>query len=164
MTTDLERAYDQCQGIAKRHARNFYYAFRTLPSRKRRAIYAAYAYCRACDDIADDPMRLGEKRRLFAETRTRLKASRDGQADDPVFLAVADASRVYSIPGRYFEEVIQGVEMDLVRQPLPDLGGAAGVLLQGRVGRRTHLHRDIRILGRQGPRLRRRPRTGHADN
>lgn len=115
MTTDLERAYDQCQGIAKRHARNFYYAFRTLPSRKRRAIYAAYAYCRACDDIADDPMRLGEKRRLFAETRTRLKASRDGQADDPVFLAVADASRVYSIPGRYFEEVIQGVEMDLVR-------------------------------------------------
>jgi phytoene synthase len=115
MTTELERAYDRCQSIARQHARNFYYAFRTLPSKKRRAIYATYAYCRACDDIADEQMPLEEKRRLFAETRERLEASRNGRVGDPVFLAVADAARAFSIPADYFEEVIQGVEMDLVQ-------------------------------------------------
>ena len=66
----LERAYDHCQQVAKEHAKNFYYGFRTLPLHKRRAIYAAYAVCRLWDDIADDDAPLSEKRRMFAETRS----------------------------------------------------------------------------------------------
>ena len=46
-------AYDYCQAVARREARNFYYAFLTLPAPKRRAIYAVYAYARLADDIAD---------------------------------------------------------------------------------------------------------------
>ena len=38
---DLKAAYDECQAIARREARNFYYAFVTLPKSRRRAIYAA---------------------------------------------------------------------------------------------------------------------------
>src|SRR5215467_4320026 len=43
-------AYQACHQITKREAKNFYYGFRSLPEPKRYAIYAAYAFCRQCDD------------------------------------------------------------------------------------------------------------------
>lgn len=113
MPTELELAYHHCQRIAKEQAKNFYYAFRTLPAPKRRAIYAAYAFCRLCDDIADEDLPLEEKQRLLAETHQRLAESSNGHASDPVFTALEDVTRAFDIPREYFEEVIQGVEMDL---------------------------------------------------
>lgn len=115
MGNEVEQAYDHCQQIAKEHARNFYYAFRTLPARKRRAIYAAYAFCRLCDDISDEDLPPDEKDRQFAETRRHLADSRDGSATEPVFRAISDASHAFHIPFDYYEEVIEGVEMDLTK-------------------------------------------------
>ena len=115
MATELDQAYDHCQRIAKEHAKNFYYAFKTLPPNKRRAIYAAYAFCRACDDIADDELPPEEKRRLLAETRRRLADSWAGRPDGRVLSALADAALAFDIPVTYFEEIIEGVEMDLTK-------------------------------------------------
>ena len=120
MGKELEQAYDHCQRIAKENARNFYYAFRILPARKRRAIYAAYAFCRLCDDISDDDLPLEEKDRQFAETRQHLADSRDGLATGPIFRAIGDASNAFNIPFRYYEEVIEGVEMDLTKTRFAD--------------------------------------------
>ena len=113
MTTEVELAYDYCQRIAKEHAKNFYYAFRTLPARKRRGIYSAYAFCRYCDDIADEDLPIDEKQRLFAEVRRFLFLSQKGRANGPVFTALNDASHAFDIPYKYYEQVIEGVEMDL---------------------------------------------------
>ena len=115
MASDLYLAYDHCRQIAKVSARNFYYAFRTLPGRQRRAVHATYAFCRTCDDIADDDLPLEDKERLFAHVREMLVQSRNGTADDPIFVALRDAAETYSIPAHYFEEVIQGVELDLTQ-------------------------------------------------
>ena len=112
MANDLDRAYDHCQRIAKTEAKNFYYAFRTLPSAKRRAIYAVYAFCRYCDDVADDDLPLEEKRTLLAETRDHLHNPRLA-ADDPVFMALEGAISDFGIPRSYLEDIIRGVEMDL---------------------------------------------------
>ena len=112
MTDDLDQAYIHCQRIAKTEAKNFYYAFRTLPSAKRRAIYAVYAFCRYCDDVADDDLPSEEKSRLLAETRDRLHNLRPA-ADDPVFMALEGAIGDFAIPRVYLEDVIRGVEMDL---------------------------------------------------
>lgn len=120
MATELDQAYDHCQRIAKEHARNFYYAFRTLPSKKRRAIYAAYAFCRYCDDVADEELASDEKNRLFAELRHDLAESRSGNSDGPVLQALQDASQAFGIPYEYYEEVIEGVEMDLVKTRFAD--------------------------------------------
>ena len=121
----LERAYDHCQQVAKEHARNFYYAFRTLPIHKRRAIYAAYAVCRLWDDIADGDAPLSEKRRMFAETRHTLAsimADRHEEANmdrcqhvQPEYVALANATSTFSIPVRYYDEILEGVESDLVK-------------------------------------------------
>ena len=47
-------AYSVCRSITRSAAKNFYYAFLVLPTAKRQALCAVYAYMRRCDDIADD--------------------------------------------------------------------------------------------------------------
>ena len=115
MTTDLKQAYDYCQVLTKNRARNFYFGFRTLPPKKRRAIYAAYAFCRHCDDIVDEAGTLPEKQRLLAETRTLLDQSFNGTVSGPVFAALRDTASSFDIPAHYFQQVIEGAEMDLER-------------------------------------------------
>jgi phytoene synthase len=50
----VDEAYDYCRAITHKHGGNFSVGFRFLPAVKRRAVYAAYAYCRVADDIADE--------------------------------------------------------------------------------------------------------------
>jgi len=50
----VDEAYDFCRAIAHRYGANFSVGFRFLPRVKRRAVYAAYAFCRWADDIADE--------------------------------------------------------------------------------------------------------------
>ena len=50
----LDDAYAICKGIAKREAKNFYYAFVALPEPRRNAICAIYAFMRKADDLADE--------------------------------------------------------------------------------------------------------------
>ena len=75
---DLDAAYDLCRRITKAEAKNFYYAFRTLPAVKRRAIYAAYAFCRLCDDISDEDMSREERLEGFRGVRESLDPSPSG--------------------------------------------------------------------------------------
>ncbi|HKZ50911.1 MAG TPA: squalene/phytoene synthase family protein [Dehalococcoidia bacterium] len=111
--TTLNSAYEYCRQVARREARNFYYGFRLLPPPRRRAIYAAYAFSRLCDDVADGDLPLEEKVGRLAQYRRGLDFSLAGRPEGPVFTALADAIHRYSIPAQYFQELIDGVEMDL---------------------------------------------------
>jgi len=111
----LESAYETCRNITRREAKNFYYAFLTLPSAKRRAIYVAYAFCRHCDDSVDEKISIDAKLEALVDVRTNLERTYSGEASDPVYLALADVARNYHIPQDYFQEVILGVESDLVK-------------------------------------------------
>ena len=113
--TDLELAYDDCRSITKREAKNFYYAFLTLPADKRRAIYAAYSFCRYCDDSVDEAATSESKLTALVQLRSELTRAYDGNPGSTVFLALADVAQRYQIPQDYFQEVIQGVESDLVK-------------------------------------------------
>ena len=110
---DLDAAYDLCRRITKAEAKNFYYAFRTLPAFKRRAIYAAYAFCRLCDDISDDVMSRQGRLEGFRGVRESLAIAREKRSDEPVFAALADAAVRFGIPWEHFDEIVAGVEMDL---------------------------------------------------
>ena len=126
MVSELDQAYHHCQLVAREHARNFYYAFRTLPPRKRRASYAAYAYCRLCDDIADGDADVERKREQLVEVRAALSTAldNDGPHTDqrPEFRALAHATSSFQIPHRYFLEILEGVESDLVKTRFADFG------------------------------------------
>ena len=110
---DTEAAYAICQAITREGAKNFYYAFLTLPKEKRKAIYAAYAFCRVADDIADDEDMAVDRAAALSTLREALLGSYEGNARGAVFSALSDAAQRYSIPEKYFDDVIKGVEMDL---------------------------------------------------
>jgi phytoene synthase len=112
---DLESAYEACRTITRREAKNFYYAFLTLPAAKRRAIYAAYAFCRHCDDSVDEETSTDAKLKALTELQGNLDTIYSGSADSPVYIALADVAQNYDIPQDYFQEVILGVESDLVK-------------------------------------------------
>ena len=114
-TSDLKLAYDACRAITRREAKNFYYAFLTLPAAKRRAIYAAYAFCRYCDDSVDQETTAEAKMTALAELQANLDDTFSGSSAGPVFLALADVAKRYDIPRDYFREIILGVESDLVK-------------------------------------------------
>ena len=112
---ELDLAYADCQRLTKREAKNFYYAFVTLPHEKRRAIYAAYAFCRHCDDSVDEAASPEDKLSALSDLQSSLDQAYHGRAHTPMFLALADTADRYAIPLEYFREIILGVESDLVK-------------------------------------------------
>jgi phytoene synthase len=110
---DVQEAYRHCWQTARRRARNFYYAFVTLPPERRRAIYTAYAFCRLCDDVVDEDLPAEEKVLRLREIREALARAYAGNPEGPVFTALAHTVRRYPIPQTYWEEVVNGVAMDI---------------------------------------------------
>jgi phytoene synthase len=110
-----EQAYAVCRAIAKREAKNFYYAFLALPKHKSDAMCAVYAFMRKADDLADDEtMFLGERREAMAAWLEAWRVARgEGTIDDPIFLALNDAQLRFSIPDELLEQLVQGTTMDL---------------------------------------------------
>lgn len=110
-TPTVEQAYAACEEITRTEARNFHYGIRLLPTPKRNALCALYALARRIDDIGDGDLALGEKQSALAQVRKDL--GRLDDVDDPVYVAVADAARRYPVPLGAFEELVDGVQLDL---------------------------------------------------
>ena len=115
----LNSAYATCRAIAKREAKNFYYAFVALPEPRRNAICAIYAFMRKADDLADDESIPREQRRMNLERWQAAwrSASQTGATEDPVFIAVRDATQRYNIPVGLLDELIAGTTSDLKANP-----------------------------------------------
>ena len=107
-------AYRICREIARREAKNFYWAFRVLPRPKSDAMCAVYAFMRRADDISDDESKSIETRRMeMADWLAAWRASRISPTEDPVFLALGDTQRRFDIAGSLLEELVSGTAMDL---------------------------------------------------
>jgi phytoene synthase len=103
-------AYRECEAITKQQARNFYYGIRLLPAAKRNALCAVYAISRRIDDIGDGDLPLAEKTVALSALRASLRAT---PTNDAVLVALADAASRFPVPMGAFDELIDGVEMDL---------------------------------------------------
>jgi phytoene synthase len=111
-TTTVAEAYARCQEITRQQARNFHYGIRLLPRQKREVLCAVYALARRIDDIGDGDLPLADKQAGLDEVRKQLRDP--AGSTDPVLVALADASRHFPIPLEAFDELIDGVEMDLL--------------------------------------------------
>ncbi len=112
---DVEIGYQESRDITRREAKNFYYAFLTLPQERRRAIYVAYAFCRYCDDAVDTAESVDQKMATLESLHASLNDAYTGRTSDPLFLALADVADRHDIPKEYFKQVIHGVESDLTK-------------------------------------------------
>ncbi len=116
---DLDAAYAACASVTRREARNFYYAFLSLPKPQRRAIYALYAFCREADDAVDAH---DVPSRIAAETsgapaldalRGRLAAAAIQQPIVPRDAALADTITRFGVDPADLEDVLAGMQLDL---------------------------------------------------
>lgn len=109
--TEVEAAYEVCESITRTEARNFYYGIRLLTRRRRSALCAVYALARRIDDIGDGDLPTAEKSDRLEEVRKALAGLET--AVDPVYVALADAAHRFPIPLTAFEELLDGVWMDI---------------------------------------------------
>ncbi|MEX2630551.1 MAG: presqualene diphosphate synthase HpnD, partial [Tistlia sp.] len=114
-----EAAADHAEAMVRRSGTSFFWGMRVLPPERRRAIYAVYAFCRAVDDIADEPGDPAvQQARLDAWRRELDLLYAGGAPHDPVAWALQPAIRRYDLPKVEFEAVIDGMEMDLHKRNL----------------------------------------------
>lgn len=104
--------YARCAEITRRASSNFYYAFMLLPLERRRALYSVYAFCRFVDDIADSE-KIDNPATMLTRWREELNNVFAGAPSRAISRALSENVRRFNIPRRYFEDVIDGVEMDL---------------------------------------------------
>lgn len=113
------RAADQlCRRVAHRAGPNFSVGFRLLPAEKRRAVYAAYAFCRFVDDEVDEAAAgegTGGTAIAGALDQWELELERvyRGRPERPVGQALAAALERFPVPRAAFEGLIAGCRLDL---------------------------------------------------
>ena len=98
-------------------ATSFYYSFLVLPAEKREAIVAVWDFCRAVDDAVDEAPDHDEARRALGRWREEL--ARLYEAREPLTpqgIALHPAIQRFALPRAAFEDLIDGVAMDLERR------------------------------------------------
>lgn len=107
-----EAAADHVRAIVKRSGTSFFWAMRLLPSDKQTAMYAIYAYCRAVDDIADEPAPAAHKRVALGRWRDRIDALYRGRSDSALGDCLIAAIQAFDLRKEDFLAVLDGMVMD----------------------------------------------------
>src|SRR6266496_3711863 len=105
----------ESQAITRKSASNLALAFVLLPKAKRDGMSALYAFCREVDDVADDETVPVERRREQLAA-WRADVGHACGTETPLFAVNSELQAVirqYRLPFQLFDELLQGVEMDL---------------------------------------------------
>jgi len=113
LSSSVAEAYRYCEEVARRSGSSFYRAFWLLDRPRRRALAALYAFCRFCDDCADEP---GGRAALLARWRGEIELACAGRGEHPVTLALGDAIRRFGLRRDDLEAIVRGVEMDFEKR------------------------------------------------
>jgi len=104
---------DYCQQKAAQSGSSFYYSFLFLPTERRRAITALYAFCREVDDTVDEATDESVARAKLAWWRKEIGAMLAGAPTHPVTKALEPHLLPYSLDGKHLLAIVDGMEMDL---------------------------------------------------
>jgi phytoene synthase len=137
---------------------SFYYAFLFLPTPRREAITAFYAFCREVDDVVDDATDLGVAAQKLAWWRTEVRQSYAGQPSHPVMKALMPHAQAFEVAESALQAILDGCQMDLEQTRYLDYPGlqrychlVAGVVgeVSARIFGQTHpdTTRYAHILG-----------------
>lgn len=113
---DIENAYKQCEKVIKHHSKTFYKAFSLLPEKKKKAVWAVYAFCRIVDDIVDEGSSPHKELVVFEEDFHLFLSGKIPQGEYHfMWLALHDVSIQYNLQKDAFLDMITGQRMDLVK-------------------------------------------------
>ncbi len=91
---------------------SFYTAMRILPAKRRDAMYAVYAFCRAVDDIADEEGPRGPRREALNRWREDIDLLFQGTVQAST-TDLAEPTRRFGLRRGDFHAIIDGMAMDL---------------------------------------------------
>ncbi len=102
-----------CQQKTAKSGSSFYYSFMFLSKQKRDAITALYAFCREVDDIADECTELHIAQVKLNWWRSEIESLYQKKPIHPVSKALLIPIETYHLDAEHFNEIIDGMEMDL---------------------------------------------------
>jgi squalene synthase HpnC len=111
----VEEAFAHCEARARAHYENFPVGL-FVPKPRQKYVHALYAYARAADDFADEPMYEGMRTEKLDQWEARLHAAYAGEAEDPIFIAIRETVRELSIPKAYLLDLLSAFRQDTVLQ------------------------------------------------
>jgi presqualene diphosphate synthase len=101
------------QAAVRASASSFYTGMRILPRPQREAMFEIYAFCRAVDDIADDPGPREPRLAALAKWRSDIDAVYTG-APPPQLAGLDRAVHSFDLQHEDFLAIIDGMEMDVL--------------------------------------------------
>lgn len=104
---------EYCQNKAAQSGSSFYYSFLSLPDDKRDAIIALYAFCREVDDIVDSRSESHIKQIKLDWWRQEIDNLFNSNPQHPITRALEHPIKQYSLPKEHFQEILDGMEMDM---------------------------------------------------
>jgi len=110
----LDEAFAHCEARVRGHYENFPVGL-VVPRDKRRYVHAIYAFARAADDFADEPMYEGMRAEKLDQWEARLHEAYAGRAEDPIFIALADTVRRLEIPQGLLLDLLSAFRQDTVK-------------------------------------------------
>ena len=110
-----------CRRITRHYAKTFYFASACLPRATRGHAYAVYGFCRWADNGVDDARDRAEAALRLAEARAALDLAYGDRRDiAPGLLAFRRTVRARGIPRPLFDDLLDGMAMDLDIPRYPD--------------------------------------------
>ncbi len=110
----VEEAFAFCESRVREHYENFPVGL-FVPRDKRPYVHALYAFARAADDFADEPMYEGMRREKLDQWEARLHAAYEGRAEDPIFVALGETVRRLDVPKALLLDLLSAFRQDTVK-------------------------------------------------
>jgi phytoene synthase len=106
---------EESRTITRKSASNLALAFVLLPRAKRDGMSALYAFCREVDDVADnESIPVQQRREQLGAWRDDVKRACSNETPQfAVNRELQPVIRQYQLPFKLFDDLLQGVEMDL---------------------------------------------------
>jgi 15-cis-phytoene synthase len=115
----IEKGFQLAKEITKKNAKSFYFASLFLDKYRKKSAYSIYAICRISDDSVDNNyenrkklLKIIEKQINFAYLKKPLNS--------PLLISFQKIIFQFAIPQKYFNELIEGMKMDLKKNNYKD--------------------------------------------
>ncbi len=115
-TLELGACYRYCEALCRSRHHNYPVASMFARSALRKHIFALFAFARVADDIADEGTFEGRRARELDRWEEQLHAAYRGNAEHPVFVALADTVDKFALPITEFTDLLSGFRTDLERR------------------------------------------------
>jgi len=107
----VEESFAFCEARVRSHYENFPVGL-FVPRERRPYVHALYAFARAADDFADEPMYEGHRVEKLDEWERRLHAAYAGEAEDPIFIALRETVRRVGVPKELLLDLLSAFRQD----------------------------------------------------